>query len=202
MRGGGSDERTWNDRVSRRDGAKARSCRLAAGGVRRLQLICCLAASLAVGLTARRVPPAGLVLALLPLLLVLLGRERFWNRFMLVFLGALAVGGHDFSYLHVGPIYGSEVALGAYLLGCTHAVARGMRWHYGATALVGGLCAVTVLSVYASGVTGEVLRNSVLGLYSLWLLVGLAIGSGAHRYVEQLPRLLYWASLPASFPPH
>jgi len=148
-----------------------------------------------------RGPTRALALALLPGLLLLVGKKRVLFGLVVGALGATVVFGRDFAHLGghlplVGQMYILDLVLAAALIFALSAVADAIRTNGAECFLVGAIVLVTIAQLLRQPIDGEALRDSVIGLYSLWAVVGMMLVAAGK--LQAVARVVYAAGLGAT----
>lgn len=138
-----------------------------------------------------------LPVALLPLAALGMGRSR--AVFAGVLLPAVALtllGGHAFAEIKTGPVYILDVVLVCVVVLGLPAITDAAVATPALVLFLAFFMGVTLLEVVHSGLTRIVLRQSVIGLYAFWALVGVA--AGRLGLSERIVRLVFWSGLGAA----
>ena len=123
-----------------------------------------------------------LPVALLPCFIILFGSDAVLK----VAIGAVAlvaVFGRDLAYVQAGPLYLLDLILLATCLLAIPYLLQGAVRVPPFAAILAGIMILTLLRLAQSGISTTTLRQSVIGFYALWAVVGLAIASSQHSWL-------------------
>jgi O-antigen ligase len=139
--------------------------------------------------------------ALLPACLWLLGNQRSVFGGVLAALGLTVVLGRDFAYVNahvplLGHMYVLDLFLVAALLLGSPTIVRAVRQNHRLSLIVGIILLATLAELARGSISREALRDSVIGLYSLWALVGAALVVSGR--VQALAKTLYAMAIPST----
>jgi hypothetical protein len=134
-------------------------------------------------------PVVAIPLALLPFALLFVSESQRVLVGAMIVLGATLIGGHDFSYIRVGPLYILDATLFVVFLLSLPELGRAIRRQPAMTYILSLILAMTLFHLIVDGLSEDTLRRSVIGLYALWAFIGAVI---AYRGLTTLfARLIY-----------
>jgi O-antigen ligase len=124
--------------------------------------------------------PYAAVLAVLPAIILLQAAPTRLYGVVVLALAGTVMFGRDFSYLSVpapriGVLYVLDLVLLLVLVGALPAIAQAVRANQPQVFIVGAIVLWTVAILFRNPITIEALRQSVIGFYSLWVLVGMVL---------------------------
>lgn len=150
----------------------------------------CLATASALALVG---PGPALVLALAPLAVLFLATPRALLCGVVVVLAATVAFGRDFAYLQVGGPYILDLTLLVALVTAAPSAASALARRPALAVSVLGIVCVAGAHLVVAGFREETVRQSVLGFYALWAVVGLFIAQGG--FVRRFASVVYVASI-------
>ncbi len=137
---------------------------------------------------------AGLVLAPLLLAMTPIASAR---RALLILLFLLFAIGREFTHTHVGPAYILDVALVGLLVVGLRDIPEAFRRSSGFFLVIGGIVGWTSVELAWAAPSVEAFRESVLGSYSLWAVIGVIAARDAF-FARSLARVAWWGGIPAT----
>lgn len=140
---------------------------------------------------------AALAIAGLPLGLAMFNRTRLvYVALLLPMLSATLLFGRAFVGISVGPLYVLDATLALVLLLALPQIVRAAASAPYVTSLVVLLMLGTGFEVLSDGITRITLRQSVIGMYAVWAIVGIAVAR--FGLLERFARIVFWSSAGAT----
>lgn len=137
-----------------------------------------------------------LLFAALPLGFVLFGRTRtVLLSILLPSILATLIFGHGFAQIKTGPAYILDATVLLVVLLAAPSVVHAIGRFPAVSAVLALFVLITLLQVYEAGATRVVLRQSAIGLYAIWAVVGIVVARS--DIFERFIKLMYWGSAAA-----